>query len=404
MSTIHSFRSPLFVACACSLAAVIAHDAPASDLYWSGNGVVQGGAGAWDTASSRWSVAAAGPFLSNWNNASNDAAIFGGGAAGTVTLGTAITVGGLQFDTAGDVITGNTLTFGSAGSLAANQAATISSKLSGTVAITKTGPGTLTLNGSAVNTFNGGTLLADFANLATPTGFINSGNAIGFAGGILSIKGKSSGTTSQSLGNVTVNAGGGQILGNRNGGTSTTINLGSITATATGGSLLVGSGGTSPGITTTTNKDATGIYGGRTVFYNDTASTGYDWATTATGASPFTLSAYGGYTALPTSGGVSATNYNLTASTALSGGFSVNTLKFAPATIASQTLDLGTNTLTIDGGGLLRPDCPSIQQRGRHRQRSNRQQYGHLCRDRRQRRQRGFPREVRPGHPGSNRS
>jgi autotransporter-associated beta strand protein len=341
------------------LAGLSAHNATATDLHWSGNGTAPGGVGTWDTSSSRWSTSSTGPYLSNWNNTNNNAAVFGGDTAGMVTLGTGITVGGLRFDTTGYTVTGNTLTFGTAGRITANQAATISSRLAGGVAVTMTGSGTLTLNGAVAHTFNGGlnlnggTLLADFSNLPTPTDFIHNGNAIGLGGGILSIKGKSTGTTSQTLGNVTVNAGGGQILGNKNGGTSTTIKLGSITATATGGSLLVGSGGTSPVITTTSNKDAMGIYGGRVVFFNGTANTGYDWAATVTGASPYTLSAYNSYTALPTSGGTSTVNYNLTASTALSAGFAVNTLKLAPGSTASQTLDLGGGTLVLSSGGLL---------------------------------------------------
>jgi autotransporter-associated beta strand protein len=348
----------------CILALLFAHSASATSLYWSGNGTTQGGAGTWDNSSSRWSPSASGPYQSNWNNSNSSSAVFRGDTAGTVTLGTGITLGRLQFDTAAYTISGNTLTFVTTGNITANQSATISSALAGTVALTKSGAGTLTLNGSVVNpvnaglNVNGGILLADFANLATPTNFINSGNAIGLGGGILSIKGKSTGTTSQTLGNVTANAGGGRILGDKNGGTSTTIRLGTLTTTATGGSLIVGAGGTSgnsPIITTTSNKDATGIYGGRTVFFTGAANTGYDWATTSTGSSPYTLSALaaGSYTALPTSGGVSTVNYNLSTSTTLTAGFSLNTLKFAPLAVASQTLSLAGGNLTIEGGGLL---------------------------------------------------
>ena len=99
---------------------------------------------------------------------------------------------------------------------------------------------------------------------------------------------KSTGTTSQTFNGTTVGSGGGQILVTPNGGTSTTIVLGALDTTAAGASLLVGKtpGDASTGtvtITTTTNKDATGIYGGRVVFSNGTANTGYDWATTASG-------------------------------------------------------------------------------------------------------------------------
>ena len=166
----------------------------------------------------------------------------------------------------------------------------------GSFGFTKNGTGKVTLNGSAVNTFTGGLtlncgiLLADFANLSTPTNLLGSGNALTLGGGTLTVQGKNSGTTAQTLGNV-------------NGGTSTTITLGSLTTTAAGGSLLVGTAGantTGLSITTTTNKDTQGIYGGRVVFFNGTADTGYDWATTASGSTPYTLSAYSGYTPLPT--------------------------------------------------------------------------------------------------------
>jgi hypothetical protein len=49
-----------------------------------------------------------------------------------------------------------------------------------------------------------------------------------------------------------------------------------------------------PAYTTTIDKDATGIYGGRIVFANGTANTGYDWAT-STGGPTYTLGAHTGY-------------------------------------------------------------------------------------------------------------
>jgi autotransporter-associated beta strand protein len=336
--------------------------ARAMDFHWSGNGTTQGGGGNWDTTSSRWGITSSGPFQFNWTNTNNDTARFGG-TAGTVTLATAVTVGGIRFDTTGFTLAGNTITFGTAGSLAANKDATVSSVLAGGSLITKSGAGTLTLNPSAPSTFNagleliGGTLLVDFSNLPTPTNAIPGGNPVSLAGGALSLRGKSSGTSSQTFGGVTVNAGGGLILGNKSGGSALNISIGSISATATGGSLLLGNATTSTGnapvITTTTNKNATGIHGGRLVFFTGAANTGYDWASTSSGTSPYTLSAYNSYTVLPTSGGLGTVNYNATASTTLTSGFSVNTLKFAPGSTASQVIDLGGGTLTLEGGGLL---------------------------------------------------
>jgi fibronectin-binding autotransporter adhesin len=88
--------------------------AQGSTLYWSGNGTSLGGTGNWDIASStNWGAAGAGPFDTAWVNANLDTAYFGG-AAGTVTLGANITVGGLRFDTTGYTInnSSSTLSFG----------------------------------------------------------------------------------------------------------------------------------------------------------------------------------------------------------------------------------------------------------------------------------------------------
>ncbi len=237
--------------------------------------------------------------------------------------------------------------------------------LGGKVALTvgSSGSGLVTLNGSNVSSLtgglglNGGTLVLNFANLTTPTNLINSGNALSLGGGTLSITGKSSGTTNQSFAGTTVNAGGGQILGNKNGGTALNLALGSLTSSVAGGSLLVGAGGTAanlPVITTLTNKNAQGLYSGRVVHFNGTASTGYDWATTVSGTSPYTLSglATGSYSALNISAGSDSLNSRNTGTQSLSGNRVTHSLKIEnPA--AAQTLSLGSNLLTLSSGGLL---------------------------------------------------
>jgi len=93
--------------------------APAATLYWSGTGT-------WDTTSQVWGTTTGGPYTTaTWDNATPDSAIFEG-TAGTVTLGEAITFGGMIFDTAGYTIAngGNTLTFPS-GTITANADVTI---------------------------------------------------------------------------------------------------------------------------------------------------------------------------------------------------------------------------------------------------------------------------------------
>ena len=227
--------------------------------------------------------------------------------------------------------------------------------------------GTLTLNGTAANTFtggltlNGGTLVVDFVNLAGSTPFANlidSANPLGLGGGTLIVKGRAAAgnSTTQMLGNVTLNAGGGQILGNVNGGTGTTITLGSLTAATAGGSLLVGpntqTNTTGLTITTSTDKDSQGIYGGRVVFFNGTANTGYDWAT-STGAGPYTLSALasGSYATLVPEAASDALNARIAgAGITLTGAHIHNSLKLEGS---SGTLGLGANLLTLTSGGLL---------------------------------------------------
>ena len=342
---------------------------------------IQYGAGTftWDDATTAaWSATTGGPYASQWTP-DNDAILEG--TAGTVSVGAGgATVHNLNLNTTGYTIqTGPLNLYGIAPTVTLDSgiSGTIKSVITGSgLSLTKASAGTLTLTSAAVNTFNGGlilnggTLTEDYTTLGSTADLINNTNTLTLAGGNLIIKGKGSGTTcAQTLGNVTVNAGGGQILGNNNGSTSTTITLGSITASTAGGSLLTGvntqTSATGLTITTTSNKDATtGIYGGRHVWFNGTANTGYDWATTASGSSPFALSglASGSYTALPTTPTTSTVNYNLTAGATLTPGQSdtVNSLKLAP-TAANQIVALGSTLMTVNSGGLLCTGTNAVQ-------------------------------------------
>ncbi len=227
----------------------------------------------------------------------------------------------------------------------------------GNSSLNKRGLGTLSLEGA--NTYTGastataGTLNLNFAAATAPaTDILANTSALGFSGGTLLLTAKTSGTTSQTLGAVTVNAGNGQMLLNPNGGSGTTLNVGTVTATAAGGALLVGTqagaGAGTATITTASAKDANGMYGGHVAFTSDGGAT-VDWATTASVASPYALSAYSGYTNDVTTPGV---NSRITASASLGGGLTTNSLKIEnPA--ASQSLSLGANLLTLTSGGLL---------------------------------------------------
>ncbi len=151
--------------------------AHAADVTWditpgtvgAGNSTITGGTGAWNTTNGNWTTNGGVNNLA-WVNANNDTAIFGD-VAGTVTLGTGITVGGLAFNTAGYTVAGSTLTFGTPGNITTNVDATISSILAGS-AITKLGTGTLTLQGQ--NTYSGLTVKAGMVQISTISTSVNA--------------------------------------------------------------------------------------------------------------------------------------------------------------------------------------------------------------------------------------
>jgi len=138
--------------------------AGAAELTWdpdgsSGGGT--GGSGTWNTSSLFWDASGT---MQAWSNATADTAFFGG-TAGSVTLGEAISAGGLRFGVTGYTVTADTLTL--AGGTPAVDTATgvvaiISSEVAGVGGLTKTGAGTLSLTTdgsySGVTTVTAGTL------------------------------------------------------------------------------------------------------------------------------------------------------------------------------------------------------------------------------------------------------
>jgi len=229
---------------------------------------------------------------------------------------------------------------------------------SNVVALTKSGStGTMTLSGFAVNTFtggvavNGGTLLLDFANLATPTNLVNSANTLTLGGGTLSVKGKSSGTTAQTLANPTLTAStASSIVLNPNGGTSTTLTLGNTWTRNTNSSLLIdlSAGGALTSSPTLTNS----VLGYAIV--KDATSSGF--ATVSGG----NVVRYTGATILSDNSDSSTTNYSYSGSGATlnwSNGItnrSVNSLAIDTSG-GTATIDMGgaSNVLTLTTGGLL---------------------------------------------------
>src|SRR6188508_2784598 len=74
-----------------------------TNLFWSGNGTTQGGAGTWNTTVAHWDTTAAGPYTTIWNNANVDSAEFGN-AGGVVNLGGPIVVNTITTDLGGVTI------------------------------------------------------------------------------------------------------------------------------------------------------------------------------------------------------------------------------------------------------------------------------------------------------------
>lgn len=119
-------------------------DGGTTDILEDGNAVSAGGNGTWDTTIQNWDFG----FTAHkaWNNAGNDTAVLGG-ANGTITLGEAITAGGIASSSTYTISGANTLTLDVAsGTPVVNVSAntlTINSQISGTKGLEKTGAGVI---------------------------------------------------------------------------------------------------------------------------------------------------------------------------------------------------------------------------------------------------------------------
>lgn len=204
------------------LLASLALQTQAADVTWdtapgavgAGNGTITGGTGTWDTTTGNWTTDAGANNVA-WVNANNDKAIFGG-TGDTVTLGTAITAGGLQFDVAGYTLSGSTLTLaGTPGiSVASGATATINSIVDGTADLAKSGDGILVLGSANSYTgkisINGGTISVNGDDrLGTAPGAYVA-DQLTLNGGILKVTGTSTVAFSANRG-FTLGASGGTL-------------------------------------------------------------------------------------------------------------------------------------------------------------------------------------------------
>ena len=369
-------RSPKLISRAClfAAAALLSVGAPpsarAANIFFDQNGATAGtgatGAAAWDTTNTFWVNASSpaiivaslsGTTISGLGTAAAytftnaDVAYFIGGTAQTITLGTGVTLNGIN-DSVGETFTSNTLTLaGTAPSITVGNAktTTISSILAGTVGMVKDGAGTLKLNGA--NTYTGatnlkdGVLNLDFASSTPATNILAAAGTLSLSGGSLTLTGKASTTNSQTFASTALASGNATLTLSAGAPNPLLLSRGAITRSAGATMNIVNPTGT----VSVTN----GV-----VFSNAAANSIFPWATI--GGADFAGAATAGavamttYTALPATGGTTTTNYSLTAAAGTltaTGALTLNSLKLAPT--GAYTIALGTNAMTLTSGGLL---------------------------------------------------
>jgi autotransporter-associated beta strand protein len=214
----------------------------------------------------------------------------------------------------------------------------------GLLHLVKIGSGTQTLTGSNIytgtTTVSGGTLALDFS-VNNPSSILASTTVLTLNGGTLGIKGKSAGTTAQTVTGLKLEGGNSALSVDANGGGGTLLTLGSITRTvATGGYvnfvLPTGTPSATNGITTT-SAVANGILG----YY---ATVGSDWAAKS-GNNIIAYTAYTNLAALGSSiASSAATNVRLnTAGTGANIGLTAATI-----TTINTLLQNTTTAATVD--------------------------------------------------------
>jgi len=251
-------------------------------------------------------------------------AIIGGAGALTKNGSGTTTVTGVNTLSGATTVNNGTLLLNGNGSLASSSGVTIGSAVNGT----------LTIDNTATNV---GDRLKDTGNVT----FANTGGTLNYTGNTAS--------SAETIGALGTTGGIGNVKVTSASGASAQLNASALSHTngaldfaGAGGTL--GTAGNAPRVLFGTAPSLTGgIVGGwATVGGSDFAT--YD----ATNG----VTAFAGYTDLPTSGFSGTTVYQATGDVALTGGGNLLALKLNAA--ANQTIDLGANNVSVDGGGIIK--------------------------------------------------
>lgn len=360
--------------------------APAASLIWEADGVAggaTGGAGTWDTSALLWNGAGV---MKAWSNAGNDTAIFGG-TGGTVTLGAAITAGGLTFNSTGYTLAGDghTLTLGGAVTVTnTGTLALLQTDLALAAAVSFVGAGNLTLDAAANVSGGGFAVSKSGTGTLTLAGTITDAGLLTVSGGVTDLSGSYTRTIYSSVAGLSVTGGtlnvtgtlgtsaavpvgqtgfGGNSTTNFSGtaymtGASATFRVGegsNATVNVTAGTLTIGtsSAGVVLGRSSASARGFLNISGGAMIVGG--ASTlvriGAGYSNTETsGASELTLSGTGLFDTL-TTGGTILLGSNLAGNTASSGTIHLNGGTLATGrTITGGTV--GASIFNFNGGTL----------------------------------------------------
>ena len=317
--------------------------------------------GNWDASSTLWTAGSTDVKWANTVNSTNVASFGNGsGAAGTVTLTTAIWSDGLSFSAAGSgnytiaaAAPADTLTLGAAVTVAPGLSPTISAPIAGSAGLMLCGGGNLTLAGA--NTYTGGT------EIAAGTLTVAVGGSLGNVNYGFSLGTNNTATVGNLILQTSVTAGG--ISTNTNSATADTITIASGQMLTANGPLDIGNGSAvaapltnftmTGGGNFSSTGSGNGVFVGRSIpvggittcdlsglnsfTFNASSISSFDVGTLGQGQATVTLAATNSITVKEMSIGAGSTS---------GGGSGTLNLGSGSTTINAQTITVGADTST----------------------------------------------------------